>query len=118
MQYMLLIYEDEQHWQSLPEPERQRIYGLYGDYAKALEDAGLLRGGSELQPTTTATTVRVKGGRPVTTDGPFAETKEQLGGYFLIEAPSLDEALAWARRCPGAEHGAVEVRPLADSGGM
>ena len=90
MQYLLLIYEDEKHWLTLPPAERERIYAQYGEYAQALETAGVLRGGSELQPTPTATTVRTKAGKPVTTDGPFAETKEQLGGYFLVEVPSLD----------------------------
>lgn len=112
MQYMLLFYEDERAYQTLSPAERQAVVDQYEAYAGEMAEAGVLQGGSELAPTTTATTVRRSGGKVVTTDGPFAETKEQLGGYMLIEVPSLDEALAWAKRCPGATRGSIEVRPL------
>lgn len=112
MQYMLLFYEDERSYQSLSPSERQAIVEQYETYAGQMAEAGVLQGGSELAPTSTATTVRRSGGKVVTTDGPFAETKEQLGGYMLIEVPSLDEALAWAKRGPGVVRGSVEVRPL------
>lgn len=112
MEYMILIYADEQAWAGLDEAQLKAAYGEYMTYTGELEKAGVLRGGSELKPVSTATTVRVRGGRAMTTDGPYAETKEQLGGYYLIDVPDLDEALRWAALCPGARHGACEVRPL------
>ena len=81
-------------------------------YGSDMQAAGVLRGGAELKPTSTATTVRLKNGKPLVTDGPFAETKEQLGGYYLIEVENLDQAVHWAGRCPSAEGGSIEVRPL------
>jgi hypothetical protein len=112
MQYMLLIYGDEKAWTSLPKAGRQAMYEAHMQYGKDMTEAGVLRGGSELAPTTSATTVRLKNGKPVSTDGPFAETKEQLGGYYLIECANLDEAIRWAGRCPSIEGGSIEVRPL------
>lgn len=112
MEYMILIYADEQAWAGLDEAALKAAYGQYIDYTEQLAKAGVLRGGSELKPVSTATTVRVRSGKVVTTDGPFAETKEQLGGYYLIDVPNLDEALRWAAKCPGAIHGTCEVRPL------
>lgn len=112
MQYMLLIYANEVDWFSMPQEQIQKFMGEYMNYSKALVEAGVMRGGSELKPISTATTVKVRNGKALTTDGPFAETKEQLGGYYLIETPTLDEALKWATQCPGAHHGTVEVRPL------
>jgi hypothetical protein len=112
MEYMILIYGDEQAWAALDDAGMKAMYGEYMSYTQDLAKAGVLRGGSELKPVATATTVRVRDGKLRTTDGPFAETKEQLGGYYLIEAPDLDAAVKWAARCPGAKHGSCEVRPL------
>jgi hypothetical protein len=115
MQYMLLIYSDEAQWFGMSQAQMQAAMGQYMTYSKALVEAGVMRGGSELKPITTATVVRVRNGKPQMTDGPFAETKEQLGGYYILETPTLDEALKWASQCPGAHHGSVEVRPLQDN---
>jgi len=111
-QYMLLIYDDETLWQRMTEEEMGKSFGEYMAYTQALAEAGVLRGGAPLHPTPTATTVRVRGGKTLTTDGPFAETKEQLGGYYLLDVATLDEALAWAAKCPGAKLGSIEVRPV------
>ena len=110
MQYLLLIYETESQWNAIPEGEKQKIYKRYMDLVGDLQSK--YKGGHQLQPISTATTVRVRNGKQTVTDGPFAETKEQLGGYFLVEAKDLDEALAIATRIPGAEIGSVEVRPV------
>ena len=112
MQYMCLIYDDEKVWQGMSEDERNQVFGEYGAFTESIQESGNLVAGDALEPTSTATTVRVRNGETLVTDGPFAETKEQLGGYYLIEAETLDEALEIAARCPGAKHGAVEVRPL------
>lgn len=112
MQYMILIYEDEKQFARLSEAEMNKVFADYMQYSKDLAAAGVLKGGAALQPVATATTVRVRGGKTATTDGPFAETKEQLGGYYLIDVPNLDEAIKWAAKCPGAPSGSVEVRPL------
>ena len=114
MQYLILIYGDEQRFAQLAsDPAAQKaLYAAYSAYSAEMRAAGVLRGGAELKPTHTATTVRVRQGKPITTDGPFAETKEQLGGYYLIDVPNLDEAVKWAAQCPAANGGSVEVRPL------
>jgi len=112
MQYMLLIYGDENGWESLGEEERGQMMQAYGSFTQELRDRGAMVAGDALEPTQTATTVRVQGGETLTTDGPFAETKEQLGGYYLVEADSLDEAIAWAAKIPAASHGSVEIRPV------
>ena len=112
MQYMLLIYGDESSWGNRSEEERGQMMQAYGDYTQELRDSGAMIAGDALEPTQTATTVRVQNDETLTTDGPFAETKEQLGGYYLIEASSLDEALEWAAKIPGARDGSVEVRPV------
>ncbi len=112
MQYMLLIYNAERDYSKLPEAERNEMFDAYTSYTKELQAAGCFKAGDALKPIATATTVRVRGGTALTTDGPFAETKEQLGGYYLIECKSLDEALAWAARVPDAKNGSVEVRPV------
>ena len=114
MQYMILIYGDEKNFAMMAgDPEAQkRMYAAYTDYSNALRDAGVIRGGAELKASHSATTVRVRGGKTVATDGPFAETKEQLGGYYIVDVPDLDVAVKWAARCPGALDGSVEVRPL------
>lgn len=112
MKYMLLIYHEEQSWDSITEAEREQIYSEYRKLRGDLEARGQFLDGSELQPVTTATAVRVRDGKELITDGPFAETHEQLGGYFLIEAKDLDEATSIAARIPSAKTGTVEVRPL------
>jgi hypothetical protein len=112
VQYMLLIYGAEDGWESLSEDERGRIFQAYGAFTKELQDSGSMVAGDALESTQTATTVRVKNDETLTTDGPFAETKEQLGGYYLIEADSLDDAIEWAAKIPTAKHGSVEVRPV------
>jgi hypothetical protein len=112
MQYMLLIYADESGWESVTEADRNEMYAAYGRFTEDLRAKGAMIAGDELQATSAATTVRVRGDETLVTDGPFAETKEQLGGYYLIEAESLDEAIEWAGRLPASHHGSVEVRPV------
>jgi len=113
MQYLLLIYGDEQNgWETMSEEERGQVFQAYGTYTEELEKSGAMVGGNALQPTESATTVRVRNDETLTTDGPFAETKEQLGGYYLVDVASLDEALEWAAKIPGAKYGAIEVRPV------
>jgi hypothetical protein len=115
MKYMLLIYHDEPSWDAITETERQQIYLEYRTLREELVSRGQFESGSQLQPITTATTVRVRDGKELVTDGPFAETHEQLGGYFLIEAKDLDEATAIAARIPSARTGTIEVRPLVET---
>lgn len=110
MQYLILIYGDEAQWTKLSEAEAAKEFAAYMDYTKEMAEAGVLRGGHALKPTMTATTVRKRNGKVTTTDGPFAETKEQLGGYYLIDVPDLDAALKWAAKCPGSAYGSIEVR--------
>jgi hypothetical protein len=112
MQYILLIYENEAERNSRSEEESKRIFGEYMAFTGAIKQSGHMRGGEPLQPATTATTVRVKGGKTVRTDGPFAETREQLGGFYVVEAKDLDEAVGIAARIPGAKTGSIEVRPI------
>ncbi len=112
MQYMCLIYDDEQAWQGKSEEERNAIFGEYGAFTESIKESGNMVAGDALQPTSTATTVRVRNGETLMTDGPFAETKEQLGGYYVIEAKDADEAFAIAARIPSARYGSIEVRPV------
>jgi hypothetical protein len=112
MQYMLLIYENEAERSGMSPEERQRMFAEYGEFTKGIVASGHFKAGDALQPVTTATTVRVRSGKQLVTDGPFAETREQLGGYYLIEAKDLDEARGIAARIPGARSGSIEVRPL------
>ncbi len=112
MEYMLLIYDDESAAANRGEAESGEIYSAYMAYSKALVDAGAMRGGNALQAVATASSVRVRDGQTLTTDGPFAETKEQLGGYYHIDCADLDEALAWAAKIPSAVSGTIEVRPI------
>jgi hypothetical protein len=107
---LALIWSDESNWERLSEDERKEWYGKYRAFSQAAN--GKLAGGDELAPTQAATTVRVRDGETVVTDGPFAETREQLGGYYLIEAKDLDEANAIAARIPSARDGSIEVRPI------
>lgn len=115
MKYMLLIYHDEQIWNRHSEPERQEIYGEYRELIQELQSSGQYLVGDQLQPTTTASTVRVRDDKPLVTDGPFAETREQLGGFFLIDAKDLAEATNIAARIPSARMGSVEVRPVVET---
>ncbi|HXB22103.1 MAG TPA: YciI family protein [Candidatus Solibacter sp.] len=112
MQYLLLIYDAESDWEKLRETEKQKIYQQYGELIQSLKQNGNYVGGHQLQPIATATTVRARGGKQTMTDGPFAETKEQLGGYILVEAKDLDEATAIAGRIPTVQTGSIEVRPV------
>jgi len=112
MQYLLLIHEDEKAMQAVTPEQNGARLAAYGAYMKAMADAGVSKGGQRLHPTSTATTVRVKDGKTQVLNGPYAEIKEQLGGYILIDAPDLDAAISWAARCPGAQYGAMEVRPI------
>jgi hypothetical protein len=112
MKYLLLMYGAERAWETMPTEQIDEIYAAHRTYGAEMQHAGVIRGGAELKPTTTATTVRFTKGRPSTMDGPFAETKEQLGGYYLIDVDNVDEAIAWAERMPGMTDGAVEIRPL------
>jgi len=112
MKYMLLIFGNEAAQQAATKEQTAQIMAAYGAYSQALVKAGVMAGGDRLQPVSTATTVRVANGKTEVLNGPYAETKEQLGGYYIIEVTDLDAALAWAARCPGASYGALEVRPL------
>jgi hypothetical protein len=109
MQYLLLIYENEANRQSV---DRPKMMEEYGKFTRSIIEAGNFKAGDALQPTSTATTVRVKDGKPVVTHGPFAETREALLGYYLIDAKNLDEALGIAGRVPSARIGSIEVRPI------
>ena len=112
MQYMILIYGDEQAWASAPKAAMEQMTAAHMQYAKEMTEKKGMVGGSQLAPSGSATTLRLSGGKPVATDGPFAETKEQLGGYYLIECGNIDEAIKWAGRCPSIQGGTIEVRPL------
>ena len=112
MQYILLIYENEADKKALTKEEGQKIFGEYIAFTAAIKQSGHMRGGEPLESTSNATTVRVKGGKTVRTDGPFAETREQLGGFYVVEAKDLDEAVSLAARLPAAKNGSIEVRPI------
>jgi hypothetical protein len=112
MQYLLLIYGTESDWNKLPSSERDKTLREYELFTQSIAQSGQLRGGNELDVTSKAKTVRVRNGKHQVFDGPFAETKEQLGGYYLIEAKDQDEALAIAARIPSARMGSIEVRPI------
>jgi hypothetical protein len=112
MQYILMTYVQEDGWTRLTPAEQQQGMAAYMAYAEALTKAGVLKGTNRLGPSATATTVRVVNGKPQVLDGPYADSKEQFGGYFIIDVPDLDAAISWAVRCPATGHGVVEVRPL------
>jgi len=112
MQYMLMIFGNESGRQKYSKEENNQMFAAYGAYTQAMKQAGVMKAGDPLQPSSTATTVRVKGGKTEVLNGPYAETKEQLGGYYIIDVPDLDAALSWAARCPGASAGTIEVRPI------
>jgi hypothetical protein len=112
MQYLLLIHDDETRWGTFSDEERQGFMQEFFEYTNDLRESGAYVTGAQLQPTSTATTIQVRDGETLTTDGPFAETKEQLGGYYLIDVESLDDAIEWASKLPAARWGTIEVRPL------
>ena len=112
MQYLLMIYRSEAELGKMDAAARKEMTAEYGAFTQSIIQSGHFKAGDGLQPSTTATTVRVRDGKTLTTDGPFAETREQLGGYFLVEARNLDEAIDIAARIPGARVGTVEVRPV------
>ncbi len=111
MKYMLLIYQNQAEFDKLSEAQKGAIHQGYGEFTQSINKSGHFRAGDGLKPTSTATTVRVRGDKQTVTDGPFAETKEQLAGYYVIEAKDLDEAIAIAARVPSAKIGSVEIRP-------
>ncbi len=112
MQYLLMIHSDEKAMQSAPKDAIASMMAAYGAYTQAMKEGGAYIGGERLQPSSTATVVRKANGKTQVLNGPYAEVKEQLGGYYVIEAPDLDAAIGWAARCPGAQTGAIEVRPI------
>ncbi len=112
MKYLLMIHVNETTYFARPETEAKQSFAAYQAYREALNKAGVLLAAERLRPVATATTVRNNDGKTQVMDGPYAEIKEQLGGFFMIDVPDLDAALTWAKRCPGADHGAVEVRPI------
>jgi hypothetical protein len=116
MQYMLTLYSEEGGWNRLTETQQQQAVASYMAYTEALKNAGAWVASNRLQPSSSATTVRIVDGKSQVLDGPYSESKEQIGGYFLIDAPDLDAALTWAARCPGAAHGIIEVRPIWPAG--
>lgn len=112
MHYMLLIYGDESQWASLSPEQISAEMGAYFAYSEELAKAGVLVGGDELHPVSTAKTISVAEGKQKVVDGPFAETKEALGGYYMVNVETIEQALAWAAKCPGARFGRIEVRPI------
>ena len=115
MKYLCLIYSDQKLWQTMPKAEADTMMGEYMQFTDDIKTSGHLLGGNRLQPAESATTVRIRNGKLSTTDGPFAETKEQLGGYYLVEARDLNDAISVAARIPGARVGSIEVRPIAET---
>jgi hypothetical protein len=114
MQYLLTLYADESRFTSMTPEQQQQGVAAYMAYTQALQAAGVFVGSNRLRPSSTATTIRTNDGTTQVLDGPFIDSKEQLGGYFLIDAPNLDSALSWASKCPGVNHGVVEVRAIWD----
>ena len=112
MKYLLMIAGDESAGQAATPADTAQMMAAYGAYYEAMAKAGVMLGAERLQPAASATTVSVKAGKTEVLDGPYADTKEQLGGYFVIDVPDLDAALDWAARCPGSSHGSIEVRPI------
>lgn len=113
MRYVLLIYGNEADYANLSQEEQASIFKGYGDFTEEVSSRGIFNGGEPLMPTSSATTVRVRDGKLLTTDGPFAETREQLGGYYILDCKNLDEAIELAARIPGARDGSIEIRPIA-----
>jgi hypothetical protein len=112
MQYLLMLHSEEAAWDRMTKEQQEQGYAAYMAYSDALKKAGALLGSNRLRPSSNSTTVRAENGKPKVLDGPYVDSKEQIGGYYLIEVPDLDAAISWAARCPGASHGTVEVRPV------
>jgi len=112
MKYMLLIYSNEKQMAAGNQADAEKVLGAYGAYSQAMQKAGVMVGGDRLRPTDASTSVKVANGKTQVLNGPYAESREQLGGYYMIDVPDLDAAISWASRCPGASHGTVEVRPI------
>jgi hypothetical protein len=117
MKYLCLIYDSEQSWEKFPADAQQKLMGEYREFTESIKETGQYVGGNQLRSTQTATVVRSRNGKLSTTDGPYAETKEQLGGYYLIDAKDLNDAIKVASRIPSARSGAIEVRPIVESNG-
>ena len=116
MRYLCLIYENEKNWSTMPKAQTDAVMAEYGAFTQGIKESGHYIGGNALQPTPAATTLRVRNGKVSTTDGPFAETKEQLGGYYLINAKDLNDAIQIASKIPSAKLGSIEVRPIMEFG--
>lgn len=112
MKYIILIYNSEANDKAMTQQEAGKLMEAYGAYSQAMVKAGVMVGGERLKPTDTATTVRTKNGRTEVLNGPYADTREQLGGYYMIDVPDLDAAITWAARCPSSSNGTIEVRPI------
>ena len=112
MQYLLTLYADESRFSTMTPEQQQQGVAAYTAYTQALQAAGILKGSNRLRPSGTATTLRTTNGKVQVLDGPFIESKEQLGGYYMIDVPDLDAALSWAGKCPGVGHGVVEIRAI------
>jgi hypothetical protein len=112
MQFLLMLYVNEAGWPKLTKEQQQQGMAAYTAYSESLQKAGVLRGVNRLEPSFTAKTVRLADGKPRVLDGPYAESKEHIAGYYLIEVLNLDAAISWAERCPAVGHGVVEVRPI------
>jgi hypothetical protein len=112
MEYMLLIHADNSGAETMPESARAQMLAAYRAYTEALQQSGVVRSSNRLRPASSGTAVRVRDGKTEVQNGPFIETKEELGGYYLIDVPNIDSALSWAARCPGANFGTIEVRPI------
>jgi hypothetical protein len=112
MKYALTIYNEERGWDDLSEEEQSSVTQAYGAVTQEMQEKGVMVAGEGLYPTATATTVRVRDGERDVTDGPFAETKEQLGGFYVLDVKDLDEAIEWAAKIPGAQRGSIEIRPV------
>jgi hypothetical protein len=117
MQYLFTLYQDESAWPKMTKQQQEQGVAAYAAYTEALKTAGVFKNSNRLQPSASATTLRTTNGKTQILDGPFADSKEQLAGYYLIEAPDLDAALTWAGRCPGVNHGVIEVRAIWDMSG-
>ncbi|HEY3704783.1 MAG TPA: YciI family protein [Terracidiphilus sp.] len=117
MQYLLMLYSDESRWSAMSAEQQQQGVAAYMAYRESLAAAGVLAGSNRLRPATTATTLHAANNKVQVLDGPFVDSKEELGGYFLIDVPDLDAALSWASKCPAVDHGSVEVRAIWASAG-
>jgi len=114
MKYLLTIYGDESEFSDVTPEDVQQVMAAYEAFGREVTESGAMLGGEGLQPSATATTVQVRDGETITSDGPFADTREQLGGYYLLDCRDLDEAIGWAAKIPGAQSGTIEVRPVMD----